>query len=155
MLGILCGIVGTLQATEAIKILLGKGDPLLGRLMTYDILKMQFRGLKLRRDPNCIVCGPKPTITTFAYWSRPRPQRTWRPFHRPSAWSSASLSNVEAREACYRNLREALIRKSNLMLALWDGEASARPGSTSTTSTCWPSGLTRAWACRWTPRTPS
>jgi molybdopterin/thiamine biosynthesis adenylyltransferase/rhodanese-related sulfurtransferase len=65
VLGILCGIVGTLQATEAIKLLLGKGEPLIGRLMTYDSLKMQFRVLKLRRDPNCIVCGPKPTITSY------------------------------------------------------------------------------------------
>jgi molybdopterin/thiamine biosynthesis adenylyltransferase/rhodanese-related sulfurtransferase len=65
VLGILCGIVGTLQATEAIKLLLGKGDPLVGRLMTYDSLKMQFRALKLRRDPDCIVCGPKPRITSY------------------------------------------------------------------------------------------
>jgi molybdopterin/thiamine biosynthesis adenylyltransferase/rhodanese-related sulfurtransferase len=65
VLGILCGIIGTLQATEAIKLLLGKGEPLVGRLMTYDSLKMQFRGLRLRRDPACIVCGPKPTITTY------------------------------------------------------------------------------------------
>jgi molybdopterin/thiamine biosynthesis adenylyltransferase/rhodanese-related sulfurtransferase len=65
VLGILCGIIGTLQATEAIKLLLGKGEPLVGRLMTSDSLKMQVRGLKLRRDENCIVCGPKPTITSY------------------------------------------------------------------------------------------
>ncbi len=65
VLGILCGIIGTLQATEAIKILLGKGDLLVGRLLTYDSLKMKFRELKLRKDPECPVCGPKPTITTY------------------------------------------------------------------------------------------
>ncbi len=65
VLGILCGIVGTIQATEAIKILLGKGTLLAGRLMTYDSLKMKFRELRLRRDPNCPVCGPKPSITSY------------------------------------------------------------------------------------------
>jgi len=65
VLGILCGIIGTLQATEAIKILLGKGNTLAGRLMNYDSLKMKFLELKLRRDPNCPVCGPKPTITRY------------------------------------------------------------------------------------------
>ena len=54
-----------IQATEAIKIVLGKGTTLAGRLLTYDSLKMKFRELKLRRDPNCPVCGPKPTITSY------------------------------------------------------------------------------------------
>jgi molybdopterin/thiamine biosynthesis adenylyltransferase len=65
VLGILCGIIGTLQATEAIKILLGKGDLLVGRLLTYDSLKMKFRELKLRRDEACPVCGPRPTIKSY------------------------------------------------------------------------------------------
>ena len=65
VLGILCGIVGTLQATDAIKILLGKGTTLAGRLLTYDSLKMKFRELKLRRSPECPVCGPAPTITSY------------------------------------------------------------------------------------------
>jgi molybdopterin/thiamine biosynthesis adenylyltransferase/rhodanese-related sulfurtransferase len=65
VLGILCGIIGTLQATEAIKILLGKGTTLAGRLMTYDSLKMKFKELRLRRDPRCPVCGPRPTITSY------------------------------------------------------------------------------------------
>ncbi len=66
VLGILCGIVGTLQATEAIKLLLGRGAPLNGRLMTYDSMNMKFRELKVRRDPNCPACGPNPTITRAA-----------------------------------------------------------------------------------------
>ena len=65
VLGILCGIIGTLQATEAIKLLLGRGTRSPGRLMTYDSLKMKFRELRLRRDPDCPVCGPKPTITSY------------------------------------------------------------------------------------------
>ncbi|MGH7271963.1 MAG: molybdopterin-synthase adenylyltransferase MoeB [Polyangiaceae bacterium] len=65
VLGILCGIIGTLQATEAIKILLGKGTTLAGRLLTYDSLKMKFRELRLRPSPDCPVCGPKPTITKY------------------------------------------------------------------------------------------
>jgi sulfur-carrier protein adenylyltransferase/sulfurtransferase len=65
VLGILCGIIGTLQATEAIKILLGKGTTLAGRLMTYDSLKLKFRELRLRRAPDCPVCGPRPTISTY------------------------------------------------------------------------------------------
>jgi molybdopterin/thiamine biosynthesis adenylyltransferase len=65
VLGILCGIVGTLQATEAIKLLLGKGDPLIGRLVTYDSMKMKFRELKLRRDPNCPVCSANATIKSY------------------------------------------------------------------------------------------
>lgn len=65
VLGILPGVVGLLQATEAIKLLLGRGDPLVGRLLTYDSLRMKFRELKLRRAPDCIVCGPNPTITSY------------------------------------------------------------------------------------------
>ena len=65
VLGILCGIIGTLQATEAIKLLLGKGDLLAGRLLTYDSMKMKFRELKLRKDETCPVCGPRPTITSY------------------------------------------------------------------------------------------
>ncbi len=65
VLGILPGVVGLLQATEAIKLILGRGEPLVGRLLTYDSLKMKFRELKLRRNPECPVCGPKPTITSY------------------------------------------------------------------------------------------
>jgi len=60
--GVLPGIVGTIQATEAIKILLGTGDPLVGRLLLFDAMRMRFRELKLRKDPACPVCGPEATI---------------------------------------------------------------------------------------------
>jgi molybdopterin/thiamine biosynthesis adenylyltransferase/rhodanese-related sulfurtransferase len=65
VLGILPGVIGLLQATEAIKLLLGRGDPLVGRLLTYDSMRMKFRELRLRRSPECPVCGPKPTITSY------------------------------------------------------------------------------------------
>lgn len=65
VLGVLPGIIGVVQATEAIKIILGQGDPLIGRLLTYDSLKMSFRTLKLRKDKECPVCGEHPTITEY------------------------------------------------------------------------------------------
>lgn len=65
VLGILPGVIGTIQATEAIKIILGQGEPLVGRLLTYESLKMQFRTLKLRKDPSCPVCGDAPSITEY------------------------------------------------------------------------------------------
>ncbi|APR76975.1 Sulfur carrier protein adenylyltransferase ThiF [Minicystis rosea] len=65
VLGILPGIVGVIQATEAIKLLLGKGKPLNGRLLTYDSLRMKFGELKLRRDKTCPVCGDNPTIKEY------------------------------------------------------------------------------------------
>ncbi len=65
VLGVLPGIVGTLQATEAIKIVLGLGDNLVGRLLQYDALGTTFRTFKLRRDPNCPVCGERPTIADY------------------------------------------------------------------------------------------
>jgi len=65
VLGILPGVVGVIQATEAIKLVLGKGNPLIGRLLTYDSLRMKFGELKLRRDKNCPICGDAPTITSY------------------------------------------------------------------------------------------
>src|SRR3954467_1281008 len=65
VLGILPGIIGVLQATEAVKLILGKGELLKGRLLTYDSMKMTFRTLKLRRDPNCPACGKNPTIKEY------------------------------------------------------------------------------------------
>src|SRR5581483_1950967 len=63
VLGILPGLVGIIQATEAIKLILGKGDPLIGRLLLIDALGMKFRELKLRKNPDCPACGKNPTIT--------------------------------------------------------------------------------------------
>jgi molybdopterin/thiamine biosynthesis adenylyltransferase/rhodanese-related sulfurtransferase len=64
VLGVLPGIIGMIQATEAIKLILGAGDSLVGRLLLFDALKMKFREFNLRRDPQCPVCGENPTITS-------------------------------------------------------------------------------------------
>ncbi|HEX4567044.1 MAG TPA: molybdopterin-synthase adenylyltransferase MoeB [Vicinamibacterales bacterium] len=63
VLGVLPGIIGTIQATEAIKLILGIGEPLVGKLLVLDALKMRFRELKLPKDPECPMCGARPAIT--------------------------------------------------------------------------------------------
>ena len=63
VLGVLPGIIGTIQATEAIKLILTQGEPLIGRLLLYDALDMTFDELVLRKDPDCPVCGPNPRVT--------------------------------------------------------------------------------------------
>ena len=65
VLGVLPGIVGVIQATEAIKLLMGRGKPLIGRLALYDALEMKMRELKIRKDPECPVCSANPTITSL------------------------------------------------------------------------------------------
>lgn len=63
VLGVLPGIIGSIQANEAIKLILGRGETLIGRLLHFDAMKMKFREFKLRRDPECPVCGDSPSIT--------------------------------------------------------------------------------------------
>jgi sulfur-carrier protein adenylyltransferase/sulfurtransferase len=63
VLGVLCGAIGSIQVTEAIKLLAGIGDPLLGRLMVYDALEMTYRTVNVRKDPQCAVCGVNPSVT--------------------------------------------------------------------------------------------
>ena len=63
VLGVLCASIGSIQVTEAIKLLTGVGEPLVGRLMVYDALEMTYRTIKVRKDPNCALCGENPTIT--------------------------------------------------------------------------------------------
>ena len=81
VLGVLPGVIGTIQATESIKLLLGGGATLIGRLLLYDAWNMRFRELKLRRDPACPVCGDHPTVRElidyeqFCGITRPRPCR--------------------------------------------------------------------------------
>jgi adenylyltransferase/sulfurtransferase len=79
VLGVLPGIIGVIQATEAIKLLTGIGEPLIGRFLIYDALKMRFRELKLKKDPECPVCGTHPTVTKLIDYEqfcgiRPEPQ---------------------------------------------------------------------------------
>jgi len=63
VLGVLCASIGSIQATEAIKVITGIGEPLLGSLMVYDALEMTYRKIKVRKDPECAVCGEHPTVT--------------------------------------------------------------------------------------------
>jgi sulfur-carrier protein adenylyltransferase/sulfurtransferase len=63
VLGVLCASIGSIQVTEAIKVLAGIGDPLVGTVMTYDALEMSYRRLRVRKDPNCAVCSENPTVT--------------------------------------------------------------------------------------------
>jgi adenylyltransferase/sulfurtransferase len=63
VLGVLCASIGSIQVTEAIKVLTGVGEPLVGSLMVYDALEMTYRKIKVRKDPNCAICGENPTIT--------------------------------------------------------------------------------------------
>ena len=63
VLGVLCASIGSIQVNEAIKLLTGIGEPLLGRLMIYDALEMEYRKLAVRKDPSCAICGENPTIT--------------------------------------------------------------------------------------------
>ncbi len=63
VLGVLCASIGSIQVTEAIKVITGIGDPLVGRLMIYDALDMTYRTVKVRKDPECPVCGKNPTVT--------------------------------------------------------------------------------------------
>ena len=63
VLGVLCASIGSIQVTEAIKLLAGIGDPLVGRLMVYDALEMSYRQVQIRKDPQCAVCGENPTVT--------------------------------------------------------------------------------------------
>ena len=63
VLGVLPGVIGLLQATEVLKLLVGIGEPLIGRLLVYDALAMEFRRFRIPKDPACVVCGEKPTIT--------------------------------------------------------------------------------------------
>jgi len=70
VLGVLPGIIGCIQATEILKLAIGKGSPLVGRLLLFNALDMKFRELKLRRDPECPVCGEHPTITKLIDYER-------------------------------------------------------------------------------------
>jgi adenylyltransferase/sulfurtransferase len=63
VLGVLCAAIGSIQVNEAIKVLAGIGEPLVGSLMVYDALEMTYRKIKIRKDPDCAICGTNPTVT--------------------------------------------------------------------------------------------
>ena len=86
VLGVLPGVIGTLQANEAIKLLLNIGEPLVGRYLLFDALETEFREVKLRRDPQCPVCGDNPTITEYIdYEGFCASPSEWQAEHAPQA----------------------------------------------------------------------
>ena len=110
VLGILPGTVGLIQATEAVKIILGVGEPLVGRLVLYDALAMKFRELKLRRNPECPVCGDHPTIKELIDYHQfcGVPQQPAEPA--PAAAASASeIEPVEVKARIDRGDRFVLV----------------------------------------------
>jgi sulfur-carrier protein adenylyltransferase/sulfurtransferase len=96
VLGVLPGIIGMIQATEAVKIILGIGEPLIGRFMIYDALKMRFRELKLRKDPDCPVCGTHPTVTALIDYEQfcgmPAAESSESPIEAPPSGTSRASS---------------------------------------------------------------
>jgi adenylyltransferase/sulfurtransferase len=96
VLGVLPGVIGVIQATEAIKLILGVGDPLIGRFLIYDALKMRFRELKLRKDADCPVCGTHPTVTKLIDYEqfcgiRPEPAAAQATGASVSEWETTSV----------------------------------------------------------------
>lgn len=107
VLGILPGVIGLIQATEVVKLILGKGETLKGRLVLYDALNMKFRELKLRRNPECPVCGDHPTVTKLIDYQEfcGIPQQAAAP--KPEA----TLQEIEVTE-----LKEKIDRGDNFVL---------------------------------------
>jgi adenylyltransferase/sulfurtransferase len=101
VIGVLPGIIGVIQATEAIKVMIGIGEPLIGRFLIYDALNMKFRELRLRKDPECPVCGTNPTVTKLIDYEqfcgmRPEPAAT--PATGASAVSDWEITAVELKK---------------------------------------------------------
>ena len=109
VLGILPGVVGMLQATEAIKLILGVGESLVGRFLLFDALKMRFRELKVRKDPDCPVCGEHPTVTQLIDYEQ---------FCgiAPTATAAATSSTEDADEATVEELKTRLDRHESFLL---------------------------------------
>jgi adenylyltransferase/sulfurtransferase len=92
VLGVLPGVIGTIQATETIKLVLGIGEPLVGRLLLYDALKMRMRDIRLRRDPECPVCGETPSIRELREYDE-----HCSPAHDRAAAAPISVSELKSR----------------------------------------------------------
>ena len=110
VLGVLPGIIGTIQATEAIKLIAGIGEPLIGRFVIYDALRMRFRELRLPKDPHCAVCGAQPTITTLReYDEYCAPGAAPGGTHHEGARSSMDITVKELKERMDRGEAPRLI----------------------------------------------
>ncbi len=94
VLGILPGLIGVVQATETVKLILGNGEPLVGRLLLYDALAMRFRELKLRRNPECPMCGDHPTITKLIDYQ----QFCGIPAHEPAPAAGLAEGEIDPTE---------------------------------------------------------
>jgi adenylyltransferase/sulfurtransferase len=107
VLGVLPGVIGSIQATETIKLLLGTGDTLVGRLLLYDALEMSFRELRLRKDPACPVCGEHPTIKELIDYDQ---------FCGSAPVPEAAAAGAEPVEITVKELAEWLSRGENLLV---------------------------------------
>jgi adenylyltransferase/sulfurtransferase len=105
VLGVLCASIGSIQVNEAIKVLTGIGEPLVGRLMIYDALEMSYRALPVKKDPECPVCGKQPTITELIDYE------TFCGTVSEDAQKAAAGSTITAAE-----LKEMLDREDNIFL---------------------------------------
>ena len=103
VLGVLPGIIGTIQATEAIKLILGIGEPLIGRFLVYDALRMRFRVIQLPKDPDCPVCGVNPSIRELRVYddsdrcASPVAQRTTPPMTSGETNGDMTVTELKAR----------------------------------------------------------
>lgn len=127
VLGVVPGVVGTLQATEALKVLAGFGEPLIGRLLTFDALQMSFRQFKVKQDARCAVCGPAPRITSLVDYetfcgTRPPPPGTVREV--TPQWLSEHRKAVQLIDVREPGEREINLIPGSLCIPL--GELAAR-----------------------------
>jgi len=104
VLGVLPGTIGAIQATEAIKLIIGQGDPLIGRLLLYDALGMTFDEVYLRKNPDCPVCGPNPTITELIDYE----QFCGMPGHDHSLYATAGGNGTDVPQITPLALKERL-----------------------------------------------
>jgi molybdopterin/thiamine biosynthesis adenylyltransferase/rhodanese-related sulfurtransferase len=107
VLGVLPGIVGAIQAAETLKLIIGKGEPLIGRLLLFDALAMRFRELKLRKNPECPACGEHPTITKLIDYAE---------FCGVRGEEAASLAQTTVPEIAPRELKARLDRGDDLFV---------------------------------------
>jgi adenylyltransferase/sulfurtransferase len=112
VLGILPGTVGAMQATEAIKLILGIGDSMIGRLVLYDALNMEFTEVKLRKNPNCPVCGENPTVTELIDYE----QFCGAPAHDRSPYAAQEVDLNEVRQMTPVQLKERLDAGDDLFI---------------------------------------
>ncbi len=112
VLGILPGTIGAMQATEAIKLILGIGDSMIGRLVLYDALNMEFTEVKLRKNPNCPVCGENPTVTELIDYE----QFCGAPAHDRSPYTTEEIGLNEVRQITPVQLKERLDAGDDLLI---------------------------------------